>query len=176
MARPLKKTETIEIRLPYETKQAFMARCREDGVSASEALRAFIGGHLEAKPAAIASSTQTSWRRRLQLAAGLAVAVGVAATAVPSLAGSVDRIGFAQLDRNGSGGVTLDELSRGARMEVRLEVGASRLEIGRTTVMPARSSVQAQGPDLFGNLLRRRFAVMDSDGNGSVSFNEFRRR
>ena len=29
--RPLKKTETIEIRLPHDTKTAFMARCRAEG-------------------------------------------------------------------------------------------------------------------------------------------------
>jgi hypothetical protein len=42
----LKKSETLEIRLPYPTKLAFMARCRDEGRSASEALRLFIDGHL----------------------------------------------------------------------------------------------------------------------------------
>ena len=43
----LKKSESLEIRLPYPTKQAFMARCRDDGRSASDALRAFIDGYLD---------------------------------------------------------------------------------------------------------------------------------
>ena len=29
--RPPKKSETLEIRMPYEAKEAFMARCRDDG-------------------------------------------------------------------------------------------------------------------------------------------------
>src|SRR5205809_809617 len=42
----LKKSESLEIRLPYPTKQAFMARCRDDGRSASDAMRGFIDYHL----------------------------------------------------------------------------------------------------------------------------------
>ena len=41
-----KKSEPIEIRLPYAAKQAFMARCRARGVSASQALRGFIDGEI----------------------------------------------------------------------------------------------------------------------------------
>ena len=40
--RPPKKSESLEIRIPYPTKQAFMAHCRAEGRSASEELRAFI--------------------------------------------------------------------------------------------------------------------------------------
>jgi len=47
----MKKSESLEIRLPYPTKQAFMARCRADGRSASEALRGFIEAEIEGAPA-----------------------------------------------------------------------------------------------------------------------------
>lgn len=162
MDRPLKKTETLEIRLPHQTKQAFMARCREDGVSASEAIRGFIADRLEARrPAASADR-----RGRLQLAAGLAAALGLAASAAPSLAGSFDRIGFERLDRDGSGALSLAELAHGARLEVRLE--ASGLEVGRAEAEPAGA--------LFDALLRRKFAGLDADGNGALSFGEFRGR
>ena len=40
--RKLKKSESLEIRIPYPTKQAFMARCRDGGRSASEALRLLL--------------------------------------------------------------------------------------------------------------------------------------
>lgn len=46
--RRLKKSESLEVRIPYPTKQAFMARCRADGVSASESVRGFIEGRLAA--------------------------------------------------------------------------------------------------------------------------------
>ncbi|MEC8456219.1 MAG: hypothetical protein VXZ43_04830 [Pseudomonadota bacterium] len=48
--RPLKKTETIEIRLPHDTKTAFMARCRAEGRTASDVLRRFIDAELAARP------------------------------------------------------------------------------------------------------------------------------
>src|SRR4029453_47905 len=44
--RPQKKSDTLEVRLPHETKQAFMARCRQDGRSASEVIRDFIDGYV----------------------------------------------------------------------------------------------------------------------------------
>ena len=34
-----KKSETLEVRIPYETKQAFLTACREDGTTASEVVR-----------------------------------------------------------------------------------------------------------------------------------------
>lgn len=78
--RRLKKSESLEIRIPYPTKEAFMARCRADGRSASEALRAFIDQQLEA-PAKPRVSRKT-WR----LIAGAAIAAAVGAAALPSLA------------------------------------------------------------------------------------------
>ena len=59
--RPLKKTETIEIRLPHDTKTAFMARCRAEGRTASDVLRRFIDANW---PRVHAGSTAAcSWRR-----------------------------------------------------------------------------------------------------------------
>ena len=43
----VKKSETLEIRLSYPAKLAFMARCQDEGRSASEALRQFIEGHVD---------------------------------------------------------------------------------------------------------------------------------
>ncbi|MBI1199540.1 MAG: hypothetical protein GC203_16895 [Phenylobacterium sp.] len=105
MTRPLKKSETLEIRLPHPTKLAFMARCRDDGVSASEALRGFIEGRIEPRPVVRP--------RRLPLAAaGALVAAAVAAAAAPSLARTGPPGDFARLDANGDGRVTAAELAR----------------------------------------------------------------
>lgn len=161
MSRPLKKTETLEIRLPFETKRAFMARCREDGVSASEAVRGFIGERLETRRAPPEPRTG---RAPLQWAAGLAVALGVAVSAAPSLAGSLERRGFERLDGDGSGALSLSELAGGARVQVRLEVGG--VEIATTEPSPA----------LVHAVLRREFAALDADADGALSFPEFRGR
>jgi hypothetical protein len=100
----LKKSETLEIRLPYPTKLAFMARCRDDGRSASEALRAFIDGHLEApRPPRF---------RPGRLLAGALVAAAVGAIALPSLARPSLRAGFDRLDLNGDHAVNAAEFAR----------------------------------------------------------------
>ncbi len=102
----LKKSETLEIRLPYPTKVAFMARCRAEGRSASEALRQFIDGEVEvARPAASANRV---WR----LIAGAAVAGAMAAVAVPSLAHPTLRAEFDRLDLNGDHVISAAEFDR----------------------------------------------------------------
>ena len=71
MTAKLKKSETLEIRLPYPTKLAFMARCQADGRSASEALRGFIDGEIDPRPAA---RPQAASGRLRHLLAGALVA------------------------------------------------------------------------------------------------------
>ena len=108
--RPPKKTETLEIRLDHATKDAFMARCRAEGRTASEALRDFIDGR-GLRPAKRRHGL--GWTVVAALGAGLAVG----AIAAPSLAQSAsravhaadDRAAFARIDRNGDGVVSLAE-------------------------------------------------------------------
>lgn len=93
MTQPrLKKSETLEIRLPYPTKLAFMARCRDEGRSASEALRGFIDGQVE--PARSPSRTPQ------RLLAGALIAAAVGAMALPSLAHTNQRAAFDCLARD----------------------------------------------------------------------------
>jgi hypothetical protein len=100
MRAKLKKSESLEIRIPYPTKQAFMARCRAEGRSASETLRELIEGRLQ--PAA----RRPRWRQWL---AGGLVAAAMGAAAVPSLARTGPQPEFRQLDRNGDGVLTRAE-------------------------------------------------------------------
>lgn len=107
--RPPKKSESLEIRIPYEAKQAFMARCQRDGRSASEALRSFIDAEIApARPAA----------RRSRLLVGVLIAAAVGAVALPSLARQpvaddlLRRAAFAQQDANHDGVLSLGEYRR----------------------------------------------------------------
>jgi hypothetical protein len=109
--RKLKKSESLEIRIPHPTKEAFMARCRRDGRSASEALRDFI--EAEIAPAA----PRVRWK---PLAAGALIAALVAAVAAPSLAHQLravpdsppSRAEFTRLDADRDGRLSLAEYLR----------------------------------------------------------------
>lgn len=113
--RKLKKSESLEIRIPYPTKEAFMARCRAEGRSASEALRDFI----ESQITPSGDTTRPSRKPwRLLVVAGLAAAMG--AVAVPSLARVVQappaahlRAEFVRMDANRDGVVDFGEYRNG---------------------------------------------------------------
>ncbi|TFW15340.1 hypothetical protein EGY25_00075 [Brevundimonas intermedia] len=113
--KPLKKSETVEIRLPHATKTAFMARCRAEGRTASDAIRRFIDAELSQTSSTRRSprlaprlAPRLSWRPLLAAAvAGLALG----AVAAPSLAQSSppSRAAFDRMDRNHDGVVSFDE-------------------------------------------------------------------
>lgn len=107
MTRPpsSKKSETLEVRLPFVTKERFMARCRDDGRSASEAVRGFIEGELEGRAR---SRRSRVWQVLVAATAGLALG----AMAAPSLAKASGQTAFEQLDRNGDGVLTKVEYER----------------------------------------------------------------
>lgn len=103
--RRLKKSESLEVRIPHPTKQAFMARCQADGLSASEAVRGFIDARLAEGPKA-------KPRRSLRLAAGLVAAAAMGAMALPSLARTLPSADFARMDLNGDGRISAAEFAR----------------------------------------------------------------
>jgi hypothetical protein len=109
----LKKSESLEIRLPYPTKQAFMARCQDDGRSASEAMRDFIDGYLDPAP----KSAKSEFRGWKLIAAGSAAALIAAAVAAPTVARtmlqpSAAEAEFRKLDVNGDGKLSFSEFER----------------------------------------------------------------
>lgn len=147
MTRAPKKSESLEIRLPYETKTAFMARCRQDGLTASEALRADIDARLARKSAA-------PWKQ-VRALAGAAVLLGVGATALPSLAAAVSAPSFASLDKDRDGALAFREFSAAP---VRIEAGGLKF---------------AADPALTRQLQRRAFDACDANHDGLLSPAEF---
>jgi hypothetical protein len=145
-----KKSETLEIRLPHALKQAFMARCRDDGRSASEALRGFI-------EQAVAERRRPS--KRLRWAAVGLAAVSLGAVAAPSLARPSLPAQFARLDADHDGTLSLAEFERGADVQITLGSGAAH------ELTPA----DRQG------LLRGEFGRIDANRDGEIALNEFRR-
>lgn len=104
MTRGPKKSETLELRIPHATKQAFMARCRDEGRGASETLRLLIDSHM-------ARRAEAGRRRLIRAAAALAVVLGAGAVALPSLAATAARAGYDSLDRDRDGAVSVAELA-----------------------------------------------------------------
>jgi hypothetical protein len=120
MTRPPKKSETIEIRLPHPTKVAFMARCRDDGRSASEALRSFIDERIDGR----AARRSPHWR----LLAGALMAAAAATVALPSLAQTSEKAGFDRLDDNRDGKIDAVEV---LRLDANRDGAVSRSEFAR---------------------------------------------
>jgi hypothetical protein len=108
--KPPKKSETIEVRLPYATKVAFMARCQDDGSTASEAVRGFIDARLEVR----ARPAQAGRMRLWQILAAALAGIAVGSVAAPSLAHPTEtmRATFDRLDRNHDGVLSFEEFSR----------------------------------------------------------------
>jgi len=117
MKRREKKSESLDIRLPYQQKQDFMAATKQKGQTASEALRAFIAHYieearLEQHPNKVQEITMTLARHRLKtLATAAGAAIGVfSVTALPSAA---DSTAFERLDENKDGVLTEGEIAPG---------------------------------------------------------------
>jgi hypothetical protein len=166
--REPKKSETLEIRIPHETKTAFMSACRAKGVSASDVLRTCISGHLEP-----AGRTPVHWtkeirmvfsekpRRRILLgsAGALAAAIAMVSLAVPAQAAVDPRLVavFDWLDRDHDGRVGRAEYL--AASESAPPLGAVGI-IVETPMAPPNQTHEA--------LFRR----LDADGDGSLTLAE----
>lgn len=61
--RPEKKSETLEVRLPYSQKQAFMATCRDQAITASDVVRGLIEDFMrvDPSPAEVAPAPVRQW-------------------------------------------------------------------------------------------------------------------
>lgn len=103
----LKKNSSIEIRLPDQTKAAFMERCQREGQTASEVVRTLIADRLAATPGA-RKKARSTWRIAVAGLTGAALGLGVAAPSVAS-SGELSRPAFEQLDRDGDGALTYEE-------------------------------------------------------------------
>jgi hypothetical protein len=81
--RPEKKSETIEVRVSYSEKLAFMEACKNTGTTASHAIRGYIGDFLNPKSTAdnMGSDTIAS-RSRVVLLLGAGIIILSAIVAV----------------------------------------------------------------------------------------------
>ena len=117
MKRREKKSESLDIRLPYQQKQDFMAATKQQGETASQALRRFIADYIEEarlaeQPHPVQEISMTLARHRFKtIATAAGAALGVfSVTALPSAA---DANAFDVLDKNKDGFLTEGEIIPG---------------------------------------------------------------
>ena len=107
--RPPKKSETLEIRIPYPTKTAFMEKAKAEGRAASEIVREQIDAYLgqEPEPVTLKDKVVVQIRRNLRGAglllagAGSALAITLAAspaTALPGRGAGIDALQGVSVD------------------------------------------------------------------------------
>lgn len=112
-----KKSETLQVRLPFGMKSRFLDACHRSGTTASDVLRTAIAGYLEKeeRPCLETETRKSAMivdfaRRRKRMLAGGAGAVTLAAlVALPSAAGPDMAAAFKRLDANGDGKLTMTE-------------------------------------------------------------------
>ena len=175
--KPPKKTDSLEVRLPHAVKQAFMARARSRGRSASSLVREFIDSYLAG------TDPRTENRKMLRriatpaaltslVAAAIALHMPTAASAAPDLKALFDRF-----DRDGNGQLSAEEFvvrDGGSILAMLHDIDLGNM----MALMIAHHSGADQSPhgpvpDHAVEMMRTAFAGQDSDGNGAVSFGEF---
>jgi hypothetical protein len=149
--RPPKKSETLEIRIPYPTKTAFMEKARAEGRAASEIVRERIDAYLleaaEPEPQTLKDKVVIQIQRNLRGAglllagAGSALAISLAASPANALSGH---------------GASLD-----APSGITTDVGDPLMIV---VDLPAGGLTAAE----LGELVGKAFARLDTDGNGLI--------
>jgi len=124
--RPSKKSEMLEVRLDFESKQEFLAACQAAGRTASDVVREQIAAFVAQANATVEPDhgpdggrvldfVPAQLRRKRWAAAGIG-AVGLAmAVAMPSAAAPGAKAPFEKLDSNHDGQLTPEEYEGKAR-------------------------------------------------------------
>jgi hypothetical protein len=182
-----KKSETIEVRVPWRLKQDFMARARREGRSASEVVRDLMQDYVrrpaQRTPQQTLETAMTAIRRHPRT--GFAAVLGAAgisaliAGGLPAGAAPDFRPAFEGLDRNGD-----DVIDAAEYGQTGLVVKADALEIfgrgsdswaiyaGEPTVVAVADPGLSSGGESAANPL----APFDQDGDGRVSLSEWEAR
>lgn len=149
-----KKSEKLEVRLPHETKQTFLAACRAQGQNASEVLRGFITAYIQRQADAgheTAEDLRQLLRRVWKIPAAVLATLSATLTLAifgltPSGAQSSAEKQFQRLDSDADGAVAAVEF--------------------QDNYMPVAN-------DRARRISDNRFSAMDADGDGVISREEY---
>jgi Arc/MetJ-type ribon-helix-helix transcriptional regulator len=174
--REPKKSETIEVRLPYKVKSALMNKARAEGRSASEVIRQSIDSYLAQQPKEARSMLLAVWKPAALIGAGSLALVFASISATPSQAKPDLRSAFQMLDRNHDGAITINEFLRDASdpaiekmHQAHMKDAASHGGMGAMH----GEMMQAAHDKTSQRALRAHFAELDANSDGSITFKEF---
>ncbi|WP_203292183.1 EF-hand domain-containing protein [Maricaulis parjimensis] len=196
MTRREKQSESLEIRLGYSAKQAFMEACREKGLTASEVVRDFVEAYPVAPQAGRGPrilNKITEFPMSLAASTLLMFSLGASAllTVQPATADVHDpETSFASIDRDGDGAFNLIDLYHEAGLtedgrlgpELRAEaVGSMQdalAEFGPRFQEEFLSpeyveSIIAEAEESARDSVAEAFDDIDTDGDGRVEWAEF---
>jgi Ca2+-binding EF-hand superfamily protein len=108
-----KKSESIEVRVPYELKQEFMQRAAQEGISASDLIRRFMADYLapaskESRPMYVTALKPAALASAMAAAAVFTLASPSVVQATPDLKAVFDRF-----DGDKSGAISAAEFAKG---------------------------------------------------------------
>lgn len=185
--RKEKKSESLDIRLPFEQKREFMEATRKRGETASSALRRFIATYIEEarlaeQPNPVQEITMTLARHRFKsIATAAGAALGVfSVTALPSAA---DAKAFDALDKNNDGMITEGEILPGedadiiARLDTDGSGGVSREELAAAGNRIVIQKTSTDGEEEGQTVTRKTVKILEFSDNedgeirGEVSTN-----
>jgi len=117
-----KKSESLEVRLPWSVKRAFMRETKRNGETASDAVRRFIDDYLEkaaqaenpspfSAPLSEITMTVTNNPRKTF---AMALSAAAAAFTIAALPSAADESGFDILDKNKDGVIQAEDIGEGA--------------------------------------------------------------
>ncbi len=165
--KPIKsrKSETLEVRIPYETKQAFLTARREDGTTASEVVHESVQTYLDErerppiqKKRSIVMKFPAPVRHYApRIAAGAVAALGLATfVALPSAAAPDFKAQFNRFDANGDGVLSADEFL--GRKNAGTGKGDNNVVIETRMVTRSEDNADTAKPDLPPQLKQQAFA------------------
>lgn len=177
--RRRKKSETLEVRVEHELKDALMHRAQTEGRSASDIVRESIGAYL-AEPEKETRKMLLLWKPAAALgAAGAAILWGGLASG-PAVAMPDLKAMFDAMDRNGDRSVSMEEFAGHAQdrmFAVRHHAGAHHPPAGAKPMMlPLRKDAPPPphgGAAPSPEMLQGHFAQQDANKDGKVDFAEF---
>ncbi len=122
--QPGKKTETIEVRLPFETKRALLEKSQREGQSMSDVIRVLIDQYLDFKVAAAKPYSVTrKWfsiprKRTVGILAAITASIAIMFSAItPSLAGDIE-LSIGGFITKGSGDVKITKQKNSGAFEI----------------------------------------------------------